>query len=153
MATVMRTLAQTHPAARETLVLQNRLEELGRMERWLADRFREWQLSDREAFAIDLVMNEAVTNLISYAYSDDETHEIVLALTNGDEAVMVEIFDDARPFNPFEAPVRARAPDLESAPIGGLGVSLIKSYADGYDYGRVADRNRLGLIVRKGRSG
>lgn len=141
-----------YPTARETLVLQNRLEELRRMERWLADRFHEWKLSDRVAFAIDLVVNEAVTNLISYGYSDNETHEIVLTLTNEADAVAVEIFDDAQPFNPFEAPVRPPASDLGSAPIGGLGLSLIKSYADEYDYGRVADRNRLGLIVRKRRS-
>jgi anti-sigma regulatory factor (Ser/Thr protein kinase) len=151
MTTVMRNVAQTHPTARETLVLENRLEELSRMERWLGDLSREWQLSDRVAFAIDLVMNEAVTNLISYAYSDDQTHEIVLTLTNGEEAVVVEIFDDARPFNPFEAPVRPRTPDLESAPIGGLGLSLIKSYGDDHEYGRVADRNRLSLVVHKGR--
>jgi len=140
-------------ATGESLVIQNRLEELSHMERWLADRFLDWKLSERTAFAVDLVINEALTNLISYAYDDDETHEIALTLTNTSDAVTVEIFDDAHPFNPFEAPTLRAAPDLDHASIGGRGLFLIQSYADDYDYSRVADRNRLTLIVRKDSSG
>ncbi|MCU0833043.1 MAG: ATP-binding protein [Chromatiaceae bacterium] len=123
------------------------------MERWLADRFHAWDLPDRTAFAVDLVINEALTNLISYAYSDAEPHEIVLTLTDSAETVTVEIVDDAHPFNPFEARAAAAAPDLEHASIGGRGLLLIQAYSHDYHYSRVTDRNRLTLVVRKDHGG
>lgn len=123
------------------------------MERWLAERFLTWNLSDRTAFAVDLVINEALTNLISHAYSDAEPHEIVLTVTDRADAVTVEIVDDAHPFNPFEARAATAAADLEHASIGGRGLLLIEAYSHDYDYGRVTDRNRLTLVVRKDHGG
>jgi sigma-B regulation protein RsbU (phosphoserine phosphatase) len=151
--TAVRSHTQISPGAGDTLVIQNRLQELGRMERWLAERFLTWDLSDRTAFAVDLVINEALTNLISYAYSDAEPHDILLTLTDSADAVTIEIVDDAHPFNPFEARAAAAAADLEHASIGGRGLLLIQSYVHDYDYRRVTGRNRLTLVVRKDHRG
>lgn len=134
---------------RETIVLDNRLAELSRVGRWLSGILERWSVPPKASFAVDLVVNEAVTNVISYGYSDAAAHAITLSLTDSAEAVIVEILDDGQAFNPFDAPPMATGQDLEQASIGGRGIHLIKSYADAHDYSRVANCNRLVLAIRK----
>lgn len=141
------------PSSHEVLVIQNRLLEMSRVERWLAGFIEKWEIPAGAGFAVDLVINEAVANVISHAYRDGADHQIAVSLTDTPEAVVVEIVDDGEAFNPFDAPAMATASDLEQAAIGGRGIHLIKSYSDDYDYRRVAGRNRLRLAIRKERGG
>jgi anti-sigma regulatory factor (Ser/Thr protein kinase) len=133
----------------ETLVIENRFSELGRVEAWLAGLVDRWEIPPETAFAVDLVINEAVTNVISYAFPDAGTHPVILSLTDTPEEVVVEILDGGVPFDPFAAPEMAMSRDLDTAEIGGRGIRLIKSFADRHNYRRVADGNRLCLTLRK----
>ena len=135
--------------AQERLVIENRLAELGRVEAWLAEISARWAIPPRAAFAVDLVINEALANVVSHAYEDDTKHEIELSLTDMPGAVIVEIVDDGEPFNPFDTPPVVMALDLEHAAIGGRGIHLIKIYADEHHYNYVAGRNRLKLVIHK----
>ncbi len=134
---------------RERLVIDNRLAELVRVEVWLARLFEAWGLSAKTAYAVDLVVNEAVTNVITHGYADDAAHAISLTLPDTPEAVEVEVEDDGRPFNPLEAPAMVRGEDLAHASIGGRGIHLMKSYSAAQDYRYVSGKNRLTLSVRK----
>lgn len=135
--------------SRKTLVVENRVTEFVRVEAWLAQLLEEWSIPRKLAFAIDLVINEAVTNIIRYGYEDTADHPIIITLTNGKEAVGVEIVDDGKPFDPLQASQMAAAQDLEHAAIGGRGIHLIRSYVDEHHYRRVASLNRLTLVLRK----
>lgn len=132
-----------------TLVIENRLTEFVRAEAWLAQLLDEWAIPRKLGFAIDLVLNEAVTNVICYAYEDVAPRPIAITLTNGSAAVVIEVVDDGKPFNPLHAPPMAVAEGLKGASIGGRGIHLIKSYADEQHYRRVGGRNRLTLLLRK----
>jgi anti-sigma regulatory factor (Ser/Thr protein kinase) len=133
----------------ETLVIRNRMAELARVEQWLADIVEQRDMAPETAFGVDLVINEAVANIISYAYRDDDSHEISLSLAETADAVVIEIVDGGIPFNPFDAPAMTTAPDLEQATIGGRGIHLIKSFADDYAYSRVTGHNHLKLAIHK----
>jgi anti-sigma regulatory factor (Ser/Thr protein kinase) len=135
--------------SRETLVIRNQLTDLARVEHWLAAIAEKWGIPTETAFAVELVINEAVTNIVSYAYSDKETHEIALALTNTVQAVIIEIDDDGTAFDPFAAPGMAAAANLDEAAIGGRGIHLIKSFSDHHSYTRVGGHNRMTLAVHK----
>jgi len=141
--------ASTTVERQETLVIENRLSELSRVEQWLAGLADQWTLSPRVAFGVDLVINEALANVISYAYSDSAVHAITISLTNTAESVAVEVVDDGEAFDPFKAPAIAPSRELEDADIGGRGIHLIKSYTDGHHYSRVANHNRLILRIDK----
>ena len=73
--------------ARRERVIDNQLSELADVERWLADLVVEWGLSDRTAFALDLVLNEAVTNVITHGYPDSGPDSITIALTDAGAAL------------------------------------------------------------------
>jgi anti-sigma regulatory factor (Ser/Thr protein kinase) len=97
------------------------------------------------AFKLNVALEELLTNTISYGYDDSGRHEIVIDLTREGETIVAEITDDARPFDPLNAP----PPDLESAiedrRIGGLGVHLVKTLMDDVAYAYLDGRNRITL--------
>jgi anti-sigma regulatory factor (Ser/Thr protein kinase) len=118
----------------EALVIGNRLAEMSRVETWLSEITTAWALPDQIAFAVDLVINEAVTNVINHAFRDSERHEIRIAVRNGDDAVEIEVTDDGVAFDPITRLEVAPADDLEHADIGGRGIHLIKSFSTDQKY-------------------
>lgn len=138
-----------HEPPSKTIVIENRFAELARVEEWLAEVFDVWDVPPRASFAVDLVVNEAVTNVISYGFPGAATHEISIALSDLGDAILIETLDEGLPFDPFAAPFATAAADLDSASVGGRGILLIKSFSDAYHYERVAGRNHLSVEVRK----
>ncbi len=134
---------------RRERVIGNQLSELAGIERWLADLMREWAVPDQTAFALDLVLNEAVTNVITHGYPDGGLDSITIAVTNAGDALVLEIEDHARPFDPLAARAMATGTDLAHAAIGGRGIHLIKSYSQEQRYSYVSGANRLKLVVSK----
>ena len=80
---------------------------------------------------IELVAEELLVNVFSYAYPEGTTGkaEICLLRTffDGHPMLRFSIKDWGAPFNPFaEAPIPDLTQDTESRPIGGLGIFLIR---------------------------
>lgn len=118
------------------------LENLGVLTGMISDHLREHGVPGKEAFAVDLAVDEACTNVIKYAYGSG-VGEITVACTVDPGEVRVCISDGGTPFDPLEV----RAPDLsgsvEDRPIGGLGVHLIRSLMDRVSYEYRGGRNVL----------
>lgn len=95
------------------------------------------------AFQIQLVLDEAVANVVNYAYKEPG-QEIILTVDREDDALVVRLVDHGVPFDPT---TEAKAPDLtlsaEDRPIGGLGIFLIKEMMDEVNYQRDGDNNVL----------
>jgi anti-sigma regulatory factor (Ser/Thr protein kinase) len=126
-----------------SLTISNRISELARVTTWLAQAARQFALPERTVFSLDLVLDEALTNIINYAYQDQRKHDIAIKLENRDDQVLLEITDDGAAFNPFEQDSFQESPDLDSATIGGRGIHLIKSFTDTQNYQRINHQNRL----------
>lgn len=123
------------------LVIRNQLSELRPMSSWLSQSIKTMGGSDMEVFNFDLCANEAVTNIISYAYTDQELHKILLDITRLGNMICLSIEDDGSPFNPLDRPVHLIPHNLEEAQIGGLGVDLIRKLMRKCDYSRVNTKN------------
>lgn len=126
-----------------TLRLQNRLLELDRVAEAVEAFGEAHGLSPKLRFQIRLVLDELVTNIISYGYPDGGEHGIEVAMRQDGGRLLFVLTDDARPFDPL----CARAPDLESEAeqrrIGGLGIHLARVIMDRAAYERVGNLNRL----------
>jgi len=79
-------------------------------------------LPDALVSEFDLCANEAVTNIISYAFDDSASHRISVRIRQEEGHVDLEVEDDGRPFNPLEYPPAALASSLEAGPLGGRGI-------------------------------
>jgi len=107
-------------------------------------------LAPAEKDKLDLVLEELLVNVARYAYQP-ESGEVELAYAvDGAGALMVEISDKGRVFNPLEEP----APDLTRAladrPVGGLGVFLVRQLAGSITYRRTEGRNTVSFRIPAG---
>lgn len=137
------------PATHEAeLAIANRLDELGRASAWLDRVADSLDLSPEMRFRLDLGLTEAVTNVVAYAYRDSAEHEIRIRLRADGVGVTLEVEDDGVAFDPLQAERPPVPSSLAEAPIGGLGIHLIRSMLDECHYRREAGRNRLTMVAR-----
>ena len=94
---------------------------------------------------MDLVCDELVTNIIKYGYSDCSEHEIVVQISIPPDAVVIELEDDGRPFNPLTRPAPDLSAPVEDRSIGGLGIHLLREMMDAGEYRYVNGTNHLVL--------
>ena len=125
------------------LVIANRLTELQNLTNWLNAVGDSYGLTENQLFRFDLCANEAVTNIISYAFSDNRAHEIELRLFKKADCISLEIQDDGYAFNPLMKPEHVPATQLEEADIGNLGIHLFKQLMDEINYCRINAKNIL----------
>ena len=127
--------------------LKNSLSELDTLCKHLEGFGESLGLSQRTIFKINLALEELVSNIISYGYSDDEEHWIKIAISLKDGVLVISLEDDGIPFNPAEA----REPDcgcsVEDRAIGNLGIHLCKQFMDDLIYERRGNKNVV--ILRK----
>ena len=98
------------------------------------------------AYAVNLAIDEILTNTISYGYEDDERHQIEIIVRVEAEALVVVIVDDSMPFDLALAPERDLEASLEDTPLGGLGLFLVHQMMDSVEYRREEGCNVVTLV-------
>jgi anti-sigma regulatory factor (Ser/Thr protein kinase) len=128
------------------LTLLNRRSEIARLQDQLETLARERALPPKALHDVQLAVEEHLTNILNYAFTDQREHEIHVRLQPGENEFRIEVLDDGRPFNPLEHP----APDLslppEQRPIGGLGIHMIRKSMDRVEYRRANGKNLLVMV-------
>ena len=109
--------------------------------------------SARAVYAVELVLEEVLSNQIKYAFSEGDERsagaEPLIELTVWTEpgAVMLQFEDNGMAFDPLQAAAPAAPASIDVAPVGGLGVVLVRKFVSSATYQRREDRNRLTLGV------
>lgn len=133
----------------QELIISNRTSEFIKIEKWVVEFSNQANLSERDTFSLDLVLNEALINIISYGYNDDKEHTILIRVKHSPSEIEVEIIDDALPFNPLNAQPIETGQTLETASIGGRGILLMKKYCNKLSYRYSEQKNHLFLSIDK----
>ena len=102
-------------------------------------------LSPDVAFAVNVSVDELLTNTISYGFDDGGRHRIEMTVRMESSVLVVELADDAKPYDPTTAPHPDIAAPIEERPIGGLGVHFVRELMDGFRYRRSDGRNIVTL--------
>jgi serine/threonine-protein kinase RsbW len=105
-----------------------------------------WSLPGPERRQILLIVEELFSNTIRFAFKDTEEHYIRIQIALKDHHIAMEMIDDGIPFNPMEYNPAYR-PDPAAVDDGGMGLTLIKTFADSIEYSRKEERNHL--VIRK----
>lgn len=133
-------------------VFLNKRDEIQRLGA-AAERFgAEHKLSDDDMMAINLVLDEVITNIIDYGYDDAADHEIRVTLAVEGDRLTIEVEDDARHFDPLKAPPPDLDLPLEERPVGGLGIHIVRTLMEAVEYQRRDGRNVLTMHKTIGRS-
>ena len=98
--------------------------------------------------ALQLSLEEVVTNVIVHGYQKTGNKMVHVRLTAGPGELIAEVEDDAPAFDPLARAVPDLDAPLEERPIGGLGIHLVKNLMDNVAYQRDGNRNRLTLTKR-----
>lgn len=126
-------------------VIENQVKELTAMAEKIKQLADEWELPQALALNINLVVEEALTNIIFYAFPDKNIHEIKVSVIISNNLLTIEITDNGIPFNPLTQ----QQPDItlpaEKRPVGGLGIFLISQIMDKMYYKRQKNQNILKL--------
>ena len=95
-----------------------------------------------------MAIEEAVTNILSYAYTDQEDHTVALKFSVDRGEFVIEISDDGKAFDPTKFPTPNVDEPANDRAVGGLGIHMIRQSMDAIAYERIGGRNVLRLRKR-----
>lgn len=96
-------------------------------------------------FKLNLAIEEAVVNVMSYAYPAGTKGDVDIDAEADDEQLKFVISDSGTPFDPTQKGEVDTTLSAEERSIGGLGIHLIRQIMDTINYERVDGKNVLTL--------
>ena len=96
-------------------------------------------------FKLNLAIEEAVVNVMSYAYPAGTKGDVDIDAEADDEQLKFVISDSGTPFDPTQKGEVDTTLSAEERGIGGLGIHLIRQIMDTINYERVDGKNVLTL--------
>ena len=126
-----------------TLYIKNELEQLTRLYAFLDRQAGVYKLEELLSMQIKLALEEAVTNVILYAYPDKKDQDIRIDMSCENKRLTIVITDTGIAFNPLERQEPDLTLSLEERPIGGLGIFLVKQLMTEVTYSHSDGKNIL----------
>ena len=127
------------------LILQNEVAEISKLAIFIDELGEEFGLSPDLVFNLNLVLEEAVSNVILYAYPKEEHQTISLIAKKKENQLIFVLTDSGKEFDPTQAPDADITLSAEDRPIGGLGIFLIRQIMNTVEYQRIDGKNILTL--------
>jgi anti-sigma regulatory factor (Ser/Thr protein kinase) len=131
------------------LLLKNDISQVPLLADFINQVCNEFALDQNLSFQLNLVLEEAVVNVIQYAFPKGEEHTFTLDADKEADTITFVLKDDGKPFNPLkQAPNVDINLSAEKRQIGGLGIFLVQQMMDDVDYQRTPDGMNV-LVMRK----
>lgn len=129
------------------LNLTNDIEQVTQLAEWIEGIGNELKLPPDKVFQINLALEEAVVNVINYAYPGQTDMPIALNADNSEGTLRFVIVDSGIAFDPTLVEDPDTSLSAEERPIGGLGIMLVRQFANKVSYLRTPDgRNQLTIL-------
>lgn len=129
----------------QTFVLANDLGEIPRLAAGIETFCAPLAPAPKDLFSLQLALEEVVTNVINHGYTDGRAHTFAVELRVHGRTLTAVVNDDAPAYDPLARPEVDTSLPLDTRPIGGLGVHLVKKLVDAAQYERRDGRNVLTL--------
>lgn len=127
--------------------ISNQLNEIAGLAIFIEELGEELSLSAETTMNINLALEEAIANIIMYAYPPQEQHDIILKVTVTENQLIFLLTDNGLSFDPTQVEEVDISLSIEERPIGGLGIFLIRSIMNEVSYQRLDGENHL--IMKK----
>ena len=128
-----------------TLALKNNIDEINRLHTFIEEVGEAFELPMKVVLNLNLVLEEAVTNVIMYAYPQEQNENIYLTAKKQDDRLVFVLTDSGIAFDPTQAPDADITLSADDRKIGGLGIFLIRKIMNEVKYERIDDKNVLTL--------
>lgn len=127
------------------LILNNEISEISKLQLFVDEIGEELNLAFDVTFNLNLVLEEAISNIIMYAYPKDETQTLTIVAKTQDNNLIFVITDSGKEFDPTQIPDADITLSAEDRQIGGLGIFLIRQIMNKVEYQRIDNKNILTL--------
>ncbi|MDX2227854.1 MAG: ATP-binding protein [Verrucomicrobiae bacterium] len=133
------------PASSQSFVIENTPAALTGVIPKIEEFLDGYPLPKKDKFAVFLSVEEHLTNVIKYGYEPGTTDQIVFRLECTPEGVTFICEDHGKYFDSTKSPEPDTSSPLETRPIGGLGLHLIRKNMPDHSYERRGATNRIRL--------
>jgi anti-sigma regulatory factor (Ser/Thr protein kinase) len=117
------------------------------MTEWIVSVCKSAGFAAKTAYALQLCLEEAVSNIIEHSPSAARATQIIASVTREGGDAILTIEDDGAAFDPTQVAALQTSDTLEDLPVGGLGIHLMRQFAGSVDYRRESGRNHLRLRI------
>lgn len=122
----------------------NKMDEMDKIADFVEQIGEELNLSIALVTSINLALEEAIANVIMYAYpKGEENKPIILTAEYENDELDFILSDKGTPFDPTKVPEADITLPIEKRPIGGLGIFLIRKIMGEVTYQRIDGENKL----------
>ena len=128
-----------------SLTLTNDVSNIPELTKFVNEVCREVDFNNSKTKQVRLAMEEAVVNVIDYAYPHGTTEKIYIEAVANDERLKFTITDSGKPFDITAYPEVDLNIPAEERPIGGLGIHIVRQMMDSINYNRIDGKNVLTL--------
>ena len=136
---------QDDPDIHKTLVLSNDIQQVPRLNDFVQEVCADVHAPAPLAMQLQLAVEEAVVNVINYAYPPDTTGDVNIETIASDTQIQFIISDSGTPFDPTLQPDADTSLSAQQRPIGGLGIFLVRQIMDTVAYRHDGTHNILTL--------
>lgn len=130
----------------ETLVMKNNLHEVTRFSVFITSATEKLGIEKSLARQLRLAVEEAVVNVIEYAYPAGKEGDITVKIMSDGNTLRFQIIDAGVLFDPTMKERADTTLSAEDRQIGGLGILLVRELMDSINYERIEGTNVLTLI-------
>jgi anti-sigma regulatory factor (Ser/Thr protein kinase) len=128
-----------------SIVIGNTIAEMVRVVRFVERFGSDHEIPQSTINDLNICLDELLNNTISYGYTDEVPHEIVVSLSLVDGVLTAVLRDDGMPFDPNRSFPMVPSGDLKSRKNGGLGLHFVRSLMDEMEYRRLGRYNEIQL--------
>ncbi|MDI4665234.1 ATP-binding protein [Xanthobacter autotrophicus] len=131
------------------LDVQARIDDITKATGWLGALAEAEAWPQATRFALELSLEEALTNVVSYGFRDsDAVPRIRIECHRLPEGrIAVRLIDNGVPFDPTTIAEPEVPASIEDARIGGHGIQLMRNFLESLAYAREGGENHLTLVA------
>ena len=130
------------------IILPNDVQEVPRMAEFVEMVCEEAGVDMATTMQLNLAIEEAVVNVMNYAYPAGTQGDVSLAACAEGDTLTFVLSDSGTPFDPTAKEDADTSLSAEDRPIGGLGIFLVKQLMDTVTYQRKEGKNVLTLTKK-----
>lgn len=130
------------------LILHNDIGQIPQLAEFMEAIASETGMDQVLAMSLNLALEEAVTNVILYAYPEGSDGQVDIEAVIWEDHLDFLISDSGKPFDPTAAIDPDLSLDVMDRPIGGLGIYLVKQIMDSVSYARKDGKNILSMTKK-----
>ncbi len=130
----------------DTLTIKNDVHEVKRFSNFIKTATGNLNIDTSLARQLRLAVEEAVVNVIDYAYPIDTEGDITINMMFDGNSLRFQIIDSGAAFDPTTIQKSDTTLSAEDRKIGGLGILLVRELMDSINYERTDGKNILTLI-------